>query len=65
LKTAPKRADLRAALGESFFHGRQDREAIDEFKALIDLDPRRSYAFWGFPPTFGRFDEAKKYFRKG
>ena len=67
LKIAPKRADLRAALGESFFMAGKTEKAIDEFKALIDLDPAaRSYAFLGLSYRhLGRFDEAKKYFQEG
>jgi tetratricopeptide (TPR) repeat protein len=45
LKIAPKRADLRAALGESYFMSGRAEKAIDEFKALIEVDPSaRSYA---------------------
>ncbi len=67
LKIAPKRADLHAALGESFFMAGKTEKAIDEFKALIELDPAaRSYAFLGLSYRhLGRFDEAKKYFQDG
>ena len=67
LKIAPQRADLHAALGESYFMSGKAEKAIDEFKALIELDPSaRSYAFMGLAYRhLGRFDEAKKYFQAG
>jgi tetratricopeptide (TPR) repeat protein len=67
LKIAPNRADLRAALGESYFMSGKAEKAIEEFKALIALDPSaRSYAFMGLSYRhLGRFDEAKKYFHEG
>src|SRR2546427_10334805 len=67
MKIAPKRADLHAALGESYFMSGKADKAIDEFKLLIDLDPSaRSYAFMGLSYRhLGRFDEARKYFQEG
>ena len=67
MKIAPKRADLHAALGESYFMSGKVEKAIDEFKVLIDLDPSaRSYAFLGLSYRhLGRFDEARKYFQEG
>ena len=67
LKIAPQRADLHAALGESYFMSGKAEKAIDEFKALIALDPSaRSYAFMGLSYRhLGRFDEATKYFNEG
>src|SRR2546428_10662087 len=67
LKIDPKRADLHAALGESYFMSGKVEKAIDEFKLLIDLDPSaRSYAFLGLSYRhLGRFDEARKYFQEG
>jgi tetratricopeptide (TPR) repeat protein len=67
LKIAPQRADLHAALGESYFMSGKAERAIDEFKALIALDPSaRSYAFMGLSYRhLGRFDEAMKYFQEG
>ena len=67
LQFAPKRADLHAALGESYFMSGKTEKAIDEFKALISLDPSASsYAFMGLSYRhLGRFDEAKKYFEQG
>jgi tetratricopeptide (TPR) repeat protein len=67
LKIAPQRADLHAALGESYFMSGKAEKAVDEFKALIELDPSaRSYAFMGLSYRhLGRFDEAKKYFQQG
>ena len=67
IKIAPKRADLHAALGESYFMSGKADKAIDEFKLLIDLDPSaRSYAFMGLSYRhLGRFDEARKYFAEG
>ena len=67
LKIAPKRADLHAALGESYFMSGKSEKAIEEFRALIELDPMaRSYAFMGLSYRhLGRFDEARKYFEEG
>jgi len=67
LQIAPKRADLRAALGESYFMSGKTEKAIEEFKALIVLEPSAgSYAFMGLSYRhLGRFDEAKKYFQEG
>jgi tetratricopeptide (TPR) repeat protein len=67
LKVAPQRADLHAALGESYFMSGKAEKAIDEFKALIAMDPSaRSYAFMGLSYRhLGRFDEATKYFSQG
>ena len=67
LKIAPQRADLRAALGESYFTSGKTGKAIQEFQALIDLDPSaRSYASMGLAYRhLGRFDEARTYFQKG
>ena len=42
LKIAPNRADLHAALGESYFMAGKSEKAIDEFKQLIALDPAAS-----------------------
>ena len=36
LKIAPQRADLHAALGESYFMSGKAERAIEEFKTLID-----------------------------
>src|SRR5882724_873208 len=67
LKIAPQRVDLHAALGESYFMSGKAEKAIEEFKALIQLDPSaRSYAFMGLSYRhLGRFDEARKYFQDG
>jgi tetratricopeptide (TPR) repeat protein len=67
LKIAPQRADLHAALGESYFMSGKAEKAIDEFKKLIAVDPSaRSYAFMGLSYRhLGRFDEARKYFDEG
>ncbi len=67
LKIAPQRADLHAALGESYFMAGKAEKAIEEFKALIALDPSaRSYAFMGLSYRhLGRFDEAMTYFKEG
>ena len=66
LKIAPQRADLHAALGESYFMSGKAEKAIEEFKNLIALDPSaRSYAFMGLSYRhLGRFDEATKYFKR-
>jgi len=67
LKIAPQRADLLAALGESYFMSGKAEKAIEEFKALIELDPSaRSYTFMGLSYRhLGQFDEARKYFEAG
>jgi len=67
LTIAPTRADLRAALGESYFMSGKTEKAIDEFKKLVEVDPAAgSYAFLGLSYRhLGRFDEARKYFEEG
>jgi tetratricopeptide (TPR) repeat protein len=67
LKIAPQQADLRAALGESYFMSGKAEKAIEEFKALIEVDPSaRSYAFMGLSYRhLGQFGEARKYFEAG
>jgi tetratricopeptide (TPR) repeat protein len=67
LAIAPQRADLHAALGESYFMAGKSEKAIDEFKQLIAIDPSaRSYTFMGLSYRhLGRFDEAMKYFQEG
>src|SRR5208283_8039 len=67
LQIAPRRTDLRAALGESYFMSGKAEKAIGEFKSLIELDPSaRSYAFMGLSYRhLGQFDEARKYFEAG
>jgi tetratricopeptide (TPR) repeat protein len=67
LTIAPKRADLRAALGESYFMSGKTEKAIDEFKKLVEIEPSASsYAFLGLSYRhLGRFDEARKYFEAG
>jgi tetratricopeptide (TPR) repeat protein len=67
LQIAPKRADLHAALGECYFMSGKVQKAIEEFNALIALDPSAaSYAFMGLSYRhLGRFEEAKKYFQQG
>lgn len=67
LKIAPQRAELRAALGESYFMSGKADKAIEEFKKLIILEPSaRSYTFMGLSYRhLGRFDEARKYFEEG
>lgn len=67
LKLAPNRANLRAALGESYFMSGKTEKAVDEFKTLLATDrTARSYAFLGLSYRhLGRFDEAKQYFQEG
>src|SRR5207244_12431559 len=67
VKIAPRRADLHAALGESYFTIGKVDKATEEFKALIQLDPSaRSYAFMGLCYRhLGRFEEARKYLKEG
>jgi tetratricopeptide (TPR) repeat protein len=67
LRLAAKRADLQAALGESYFMAGHADKAIEQFGALVALDPSaRSYAFLGLCyRRLGRFDEARKYFQAG
>jgi tetratricopeptide (TPR) repeat protein len=67
IKIAPQRADLDAALGESYFMAGKTEKAIEVFKTLLALDPSAaSYAFMGLAYRhLGRFDEAKKYFQQG
>src|SRR4029077_18536486 len=67
IQLAPRRADLSAALGESYFMSGKTEKAIEEFKQLIAVEPSPgSYAFMGLSYRhLGRFDEAKKYFQQG
>ncbi|HKU26059.1 MAG TPA: tetratricopeptide repeat protein [Candidatus Sulfotelmatobacter sp.] len=67
IKIAPQRGDLHAALGESYFMSGKAEKAIEEFKALIALEPSaRSYSFMGLAYRhLGRFDEALKNFNEG
>ena len=66
LKIAPQRADLHAALGESYFMTDRVEKAVEEFKVLVGLDPSApSYAALGLSYRhLGRFDEARKIFRR-
>ena len=61
LKIAPQRADLLAALGESYFMAGKVDKAIEVFNQLRKIDnSARSYAFLGLSyRNLGRFDEAK------
>jgi tetratricopeptide (TPR) repeat protein len=63
----PKRADFHAALGESYFAVGKVDKSIEEFNALIRLDPSaQSYAFMGLCYRhLGRFEEAQRYFSLG
>ena len=67
LAIAPRRSDMLAALGESYFMAGKVDKAIDKFQKLIELDPSaRSYVYLGISYRhLGRFDEAKKYFQDG
>lgn len=67
LKIAPKRADLHAALGESYFMTDRVEKAIEEFKVLVGLNPSApSYAALGLSYRhLGRFDESRKSFQQG
>ncbi|PYV15782.1 MAG: hypothetical protein DMG21_14015 [Acidobacteria bacterium] len=67
LKLAPNRPDLHAALGECYFIDGKVDKALEEFQALIKLDPSaRSYAFLALAyRNLGRFDEARKVLDEG
>lgn len=67
LKIDPRRADLHAALGESYFTVGKVDKALQEFKTLLALDPSpRSYAFMGLCYRhLGQYEEAKRYFQLG
>jgi len=67
LQLSPNRADLTRRARRKLFHVRQNEKAIEEFKALVALEPSaRSYAFMGLSYRhLGRFDEARKYFQEG
>lgn len=66
-KIEPTRPDVRAALGESYFTVGKVPNALEEFKALLQLDPSaQSYAFMGLCYRhLGKFDEAKQYLNQG
>jgi tetratricopeptide (TPR) repeat protein len=67
IQIAPLRADLRAALGESYFMSGKVDKAVEEFKKLLEIEgSARSYGFLGLSyRNLGRFDEAKQYFQQG
>lgn len=67
VKIAPNRPDLHAALGECYTYAGKTDKAIQEFQALIKLDPSApSYDFMALCyRQMGRFDEAKKYLAEG
>ncbi|HXJ92555.1 MAG TPA: tetratricopeptide repeat protein [Terriglobia bacterium] len=67
LKISPKRANLLAALGESYFMVGKAQEAKATFQTLIDVDPSASsYTFMGLWYRHeGQFDEAANYFERG
>ena len=67
LKNAPQRADLHAALGESYFMTDKVEKAVEEFKILVGLSPSApSYAALGLSYRYlGRFDESRKNFQEG
>jgi tetratricopeptide (TPR) repeat protein len=67
IKIDPKRPDLHSALGSCYFTtGKTDR-AIQEFEALIRLDPSaKSYGLMGVCyRQLGRYDEAREFLLKG
>jgi Tfp pilus assembly protein PilF len=41
----PRDAMLRFALGNEYFQVRQDAEAIESFKAALDLDPEYAFVY--------------------
>jgi tetratricopeptide (TPR) repeat protein len=61
----PKRADLQESLAECLFHAGQMDKAIDQFTALLQIEPSaRAYSFLGLANThLGRFDEAAQDFQ--
>lgn len=67
LKIAPKRPNLLAALGESYFMMGRVEQAKQTFQTLIEVDPSAtSYSFMGLWYRHeGQFDEAVKYFERG
>jgi tetratricopeptide (TPR) repeat protein len=67
LLIAPKRSDIRAALGESYYKSAKIEKAIAEFKKVIEVEPSaRTYALLGLSHThLGRFDAAKQDFQNG
>jgi tetratricopeptide (TPR) repeat protein len=67
VKIAPSRAELHAALGESYFSAGNLDKAHREFQILLKLQPSASsYAFMGLYYLHkGQFTEAKKNFQEG
>lgn len=63
VKIDPRRPDFHAALGESYFTVGKVEKAVEEFKALVGLDPSpRSYALMGLCYRhLGQYEEAKRY----
>ena len=66
VKIDPRRADLHAALGESYFTIGKTDQALQEFTTLVALDPSpRSYVFMGLCYRhLGQFNEAKRYLQQ-
>ena len=67
LQSSPRRPDLLAALGESYFMAGKTEKSIEVFNRLIEVEgSARSYAFLGLSyRNLGRFDEATQQFRHG
>jgi tetratricopeptide (TPR) repeat protein len=67
VKIDPRRPELHAALGESYFTVGQVDKALAEFNTLLELDPSaQAYAYMGLSYRhLGRFDEAKRFLNDG
>ena len=64
---APQRADLHAALGESYLRSDRMGKAVEEFNKVIAIAPSaQAYALLGLSyQRLGRFEEAKQNFQQG
>ena len=67
IKADAARADLHAALGESYFTVGKVDAAVEEFKLLLQLDQSaRSYTYMGLCQRhLGKLDDAKDYLNQG
>jgi tetratricopeptide (TPR) repeat protein len=67
INPAPRRPELHAALGESYFMVGKVDQALQEFQTLLQLQASaQSFAYMGLAyRDLGKYDEAKQFLEKG